>query len=302
VKIRAIRYTQMSKAIFILPTAVVILVLSLFPLVFSLILTFSRWHLSRLQEGIQFIGLENYLRLIQDQRLWGTAKTTLIFVFFGVSFQYLLGLGLAILLNQKIKARSFFRVSFLIPMMLTPVAVAYMGKMMFNETMGPLNDISSAILGVSPPWLTDSTLALVSVMIVDTWQWTPFMMLILLAGLVGIPEEAIEAAIVDGASNWQVFRYVTFPLLIPVSSTVILIRALEMFKVIDIITVLTGGGPGTATESVTLYTYYAGIKNFDLSYASTVAYALLVIVVIFATIYSNTSRRIVNKMGLGVEA
>ena len=125
---------------------------------------------------------------------------------------------------------------------------------------------------------------MISLVLVDTWQWTPLVMILLLAGLQGIPPEALEAAAIDGASRWQIFRYVTFPLLLPVTFTAVLIRGLELFKVLDIVVVMTGGGPGDATEVVTLYAYQVAITNFALGYSSALAFVLLICVLIFTTI------------------
>jgi multiple sugar transport system permease protein len=197
----------------------------------------------------------------------------------------------ALLLNQKIHFRRFFRVAFLMPMMLTPAAVGYVGRMLFNEGMGPVNDIIKHVGGPFIPWLTNPTLALPSLIFVDTWEWTPFMMIILLAGLQSLPPEVFEAAKVDGASDWQSFWHITFPLLLPTSITVILIRALEAFKLFDIVAVMTGGGPGTATESVTWYAYLVAMKYGNLGYASAIAYSLLIMVVIFSMLFLNTVRQ-----------
>ena len=137
-----------------------------------------------------------------------------------------MGLGLALLLNQEIRFRRFFRVTFLIPMMLTPAAVAYAGRMLFNEGAGPINDIIKSLGGPQIPWFSNPTLALPSLMLLDAWEWIPFMMIVMLAGLQSLPPEVFEAARVDGAGDWQTFRHITFPMLLPVSITAILIRSL----------------------------------------------------------------------------
>lgn len=280
-----------ARLAFLLPAVILILLLSIFPLLFSLVLAFMSWDLSRLTGGARFIGLGNFITLVNDARFWNTARVSLMFVIGAVLLEYVLGLGVAMLLNQEIRFRRFFRVAFLLPMMLTPAAVAYGGRMLFNEGMGPINDIIQHLGGPQIPWFSNRFLALPSLMLLDAWEWTPFMMIVLLAGLQSLPPEVYEAARVDGASDWQVFRHVTFPMLAPVSITVILIRALEAFKLFDIVTVMTGGGPGTATEPVTLYAYLVGMKNGNLGYASAIAYSLLVMVIIFTTLLLNSVRR-----------
>ena len=280
-----------SRYVFLLPAVILILLLSIFPLLFSLVLSFLSWDLSRLQGGIQFAGLNNFIQLMQDKRFWNTARVTLTFVVGATTLQYALGLGIAMLLNREIRFRRFFRVVFLLPMMLTPAAVGYLGRMLFNETQGPVNDIIGRLGGPAIPWTSNSTLALPSLILVDTWEWTPFMIIVLLAGLQSLPPEVFEAATVDGASAWQTFRNITFPLLLPTSVTVILIRALEAFKLFDIVAVMTGGGPGTSTESVTWYTYLAALTYGRLGYASAMAYSLLIMVTIFCLLFLSATRR-----------
>jgi multiple sugar transport system permease protein len=288
---RASDQDRSARRAFLLPAVTLILLLSIFPLLFSLVLAFMSWDLSRLTGGIRFIGLGNFITLVNDARFWNTARVSLTFVVGAVGLEYCLGLGVAMLLNQEIRFRRFFRVAFLTPMMLTPAAVAYAGRMLFNESMGPINDIIKHLGGPMIPWFSNPLLALPSLMLVDAWEWTPFMLIVLLAGLQSLPPEVFEAARVDGASDWQTFRHVTFPMLAPVSITVILIRALEAFKLFDIVVVMTGGGPGTATEPVTLYAYLVGMKNGNLGYASAIAYSLLIMVIIFSMLFLNSLRR-----------
>ncbi len=282
---------DLSKHLFLTPAAVLILLLSIFPLLFSLALTFVSWDLSRLEGGIRFNGLNNFVTLAKDARFWHTARTTLFFVLGAVTLQYCVGLGVALLLNQPVRFRRFFRVVFLLPMMLTPAAVGYAGRMIFNESMGPLNDIIKHLGLPAVKWVSSSTMALPSLILLDTWEWTPFMMIVLLAGLQSLPPEVFESARVDGANDWQTFRHVTFPMLLPVSITVIVIRSLEAFKLFDIVVVMTGGGPGTATETVTMYAYLVAMKNGNLGYASAIAYSLLIMVTVFTLVFLNFTRR-----------
>ena len=275
---------------FLMPTVFLILALSIFPLLFSLVLAFLSWDLSRLEGGVRFIGLKNFATLLADARFWNTARVTVFFVVGSVGLQYILGMGLALLLNQEIYFRRFFRVAFLVPMMLTPAAVGYVGRMLFNESQGPINDIIQQLGGPMVPWLSNPRMALPSLILLDTWEWVPFMTIVLLAGLQSLPPELFECARVDGANEWQIFRKITLPMMAPVSITVVLIRALEAFKLFDIVMVMTGGGPGTATETVTMYAYIVGMKNGNLGYASAIAYSLLIMVIVFSTIFLNSLR------------
>lgn len=280
-----------SRYVFIWPATILILLLSIFPLIFSLVVAFLSWDLSRLEGGIRFIGLGNFATLVKDARFWNTTRVTVTFVASAVALEYVLGLGVALLLNQINRFRRVFVVIFLMPMMLTPAAVGYVGRMLFNEAKGPVNDIIQHLGGPMIPWTSKAPFALPSLILVDAWEWTPFMMIVLFAGLQSLPPEVFEAARVDGAGDFQIFRHITFPMLLPVSLTVILIRGLEAFKLFDIVAVMTGGGPGTATETVTMYAYQVAMKNGNLGYASAIAYSLLIMIVIFSTVFLNALRR-----------
>lgn len=280
------------KKLFILPATIIILILSIYPSIFSLYISFTNTRLMGGPARPRFIGLENWHRMIADPSFWITLRNTLVFALVAVSLQYVLGFGLALCMNHEFRAKRFYRLVLILPIMVSPVAVAFViGRMMFSENYGPVNDLVTS-LGISPiPWLTNPRLAMVSLILVDSWQWIPFMMLILLAGLESLPIELMEAAKVEGASNIQIFRYIIFPLLFPLSTTIMLIRLIESFKIIDIVRVVTGGGPGQATESVTLYVYDIGVKFGDIGYAAAVAYALLFLVVAVGTIFLSVTRR-----------
>ena len=220
----------------------------------------------------------------------GTAVVTLVYVLVGVAVQFALGLGLAWLLTQGLPGQRFFRVVFLLPMMITPVGVAYMFRMLTDTGKGPLQPLWAAV-GLSDfSWVNDPWGARVAVMVGDIWQWTPFMFIILLAALEGQDVDTVEAAMVDGASRWRIFRHVSLPAILPVCTTVVLIRLIEAFKIIDLPNILTNGGPGTATESLSLHAYIRW-RTLDLGQSAAVAYSLLFIVTIAALSYVNVVRR-----------
>jgi len=274
-----------DKLIFLLPAVIAILCLSIFPMIFSIMMVFSKLDLH--SYTIEFYGLNNIARLVQDEKLLQSLLITARFVVTALPVEYVLGFGLALLLNQEgIRFRKFWRVFFLLPMMLSPVAISYdIGQMLFHATRGPINQFLR-LLGLPPvPWLSDPGIALYPLIIIDIWQWTPFIMILMLAGLQSISTEIYDAARIDGAGFWQTFRYITWPLLLPITVTVTLIRALEMFKVVETIFVVTGGGPGRATESITLYAYQIGFKNLDLGYAATIAQVLLILMIVFTGVY-----------------
>jgi multiple sugar transport system permease protein len=215
---------------------------------------------------------------------------TLTYVFVGLVVQYGLGLGLAILASLRLPGRRFFRVVFLLPMMITPVGVAYLFQMLTDTGKGPFLPVFQALGLGNFTWTTDPWLARTAVMIGDIWQWTPFLFIVLLAALEGQDQEVLEAAHVDGASRWQAFRHITIPAILPVSTTVILIRMIEAFKIVDLPNILTNGGPGTATESITLQAYFDW-RTQAIGRSAALAYTLLILVTVVATAYVNLIRR-----------
>lgn len=309
--VSAMREDKLMKRVFLSPAVLILLALSIFPLVWSLGISFTdmqrggstiarQAEAEGMTEGVGFMGLgfeltgRNYERLLVDTRLHSTVRNTMVYVFFGVMIQYGIGLGLATVLNQPFFGRNVVRVIFLMPMMMTPVAAAYTGRMMFDSQpqRSPLahflRELSKTLQlehSISIPWFTDTGWAPLAILIIDAWQWIPFMTLLLLAGMQSIPEDIYEAARVDGAGAWQIFRGVTLPILFPISMTAILIRGLEIFKIIDVIEVTTGGGPGSATESLTMYIFDQALSNGNYGYASAIAYILLILVIVFATLF-----------------
>ncbi|KAB2905655.1 MAG: sugar ABC transporter permease [Anaerolineae bacterium] len=307
---RGTREDRIMKRVFLSPTVALLLALSIFPMIWSLGISITDMQRGgsttqreaavegRTAEGAGFLGqsysitTRNYSQLFKDERLHIAARNTLFYVIVGVAVQYLIGFALAIVLNQEFFGRSFFRTLFLLPMMMTPVAAAYTGRMMFDSRVSPIAHVLRMVSRwlerdktIVAPWLTDTDWARVTIVLIDSWQWIPFMTLILLAGLQAIPDDIYEAARVDGANALQLFRRITFPLMLPVSATVILIRGLEIFKIIDIIVVTTGGGPGSSTESLTMYIFSVALTFGNYGYAAAISYMLLVLVIIFATVF-----------------
>lgn len=216
----------------------------------------------------------------------GTLLTTLIYVFVGIAAQYWLGLMLAYLCSLELAGRRFFRVVFLLPMMITPVGIAYTFRILMDLGKGPFAPLWRGLGLAEVSWANYAWGARAVVMIGDVWQWTPFMFVVLLAALESLPAELLEAAMVDGASRWQIFWRISWPQLVPVTSTLILIRMIEAFKIIDMPNVLTNGGPGTATESLTLHAFMAW-RTLDIGGSAAVAYMLLFVVTFAALSYIN---------------
>jgi multiple sugar transport system permease protein len=221
---------------------------------------------------------------------FGTISTTLLYVFVGILFQYGLGLSMAMLTIQNLPGRRLFRVLFLLPMMITPVGVAYLFRMITDTDKGPFAPIWQGMGLANFSWFNNPWGARTAILIADIWQWTPFMFIVLVAALESQPVEPLEAALVDGANPWQVFRYITWPAILPVSMTLILIRLIEAFKIVDLPNVMTNGGPGTATESLTFQAFIHW-RALDLGESAAVAYILLFLVTFFSMILVNLIRQ-----------
>jgi multiple sugar transport system permease protein len=251
----------------------------------------------RLMAGIVFVGFLWLIvgSLASNGGRPGALIVTLIFVFGGIALQLLLGLGLAMLCVQAVPWRRFFRVAFLIPLTITPVGVGYMFLMMTDTSKGPLEPIWVGLGLRNFSWVTDPWAARVAVIIGDTWQWTPFVFIVLLAALESLDQEVREAAVVDGASRWQSFSHITMPSILPVLTTIVLIRLIEGFKIIDMPNILLGGGPGTATQSMSLQAYIDW-NTLNLGRSAAIAYLLLILVTLVATAYVSLVRRRVTEI------
>lgn len=350
---------RLASSVFILPTVLALLFLSIFPLIASLYISLTKFDIAKGGYKLTFVGLKNYEKLFTGSEgdhflgkfapntpltwiafgivviilivflaryllsarisisgligrilfawgfsaitwmfvhtLWGngrlgTASVTIVYVFVGIFFQYILGLGLAMLTVQHLPGRRFFRVVFLLPMMITPVGVAYMFRMLTDTSKGPFAPIWEALGLINFSWVNNAWGARTAILIGDIWQWTPFMFIVLVAALESQPVEPIEAATVDGANSWQIFRHITWPAILPVSMTLILIRLIEAFKIVDLPNVMTNGGPGTATQSLT-YHVYINWRALNLGGSAAVAYLLLFLVTFFSMIFVNMIRQ-----------
>ncbi|MCD6032565.1 MAG: sugar transporter permease [Thermomicrobiales bacterium] len=269
------------------PTIGVILALGIFPLLYSLVLSFQRRDLQHPNED-QFVGLANYAAALVDPRVLSAMTNTLLLVVVGIAIQFVLGLGLALVVVDELRGKRFIIPLLMLPVMMVPVVVALGWRLLWDSQYGPINQILSIILrrDVDILWLTQKWPALFAVLVTDVWQWTPFMFLILLAGLSSLNPELYEAAALDGAGWWEELREITLPGLAPVIAVAILFRALDAFKIFDQIFMLTQGQPGTSTETISWYIYQVGYKFFNLGYAAAVSYLLLIFLTVVATIYA----------------
>lgn len=270
---------------FVAPAVLILISLVIFPLIFSLTLSFHDWNVIRAREW-KWTGLNNYKTILfEDPYFRTSAKVTLLYLLGTVPVQFVLGLGIALILNQITgKIIGFLRTTLIIPTIMTPVIVGLIWRLMYNPDIGMLNYFLT-LFGLPPVnWTGMPGTALPSVMMADIWEWTPFMALIMLAGLQALPQEPFEAALVDGASPWQSFRYITLPFLAPTMLVALLIRLMDAFKTFDLVFVLTQGGPGMSTEILNYYTYRYGFKFFHLGYAAALSWLLVIVVTIFSMI------------------
>lgn len=256
------------------PACLVLFGVSLAPSIYALYLSFVKVG----ARSDTFVGLGNFARLASDSQFWDSLRTTALFVGGAVGAELVLGFGLALLLNHEIPGKGLLQVAAVLPMATTPIVVALAWRLMYNSAFGIFNYVLSLVHVPAQGWLGDSTLALPAVMIVDIWEWTPFLGFILLSGLQSLPREPMEAARVDGASDLQILRWVTIPQLSRVFRIAIALRLIDSVKTFDILYGMTGGGPGTATETTNLYAFMVGFQWADLGYAAAIAVVLLFMV------------------------
>lgn len=274
------------RALFLLPAALFTVAMAIFPTVFGLSIAFTDWNLASLT-GQQFNGFDNLVQAAHDP-FYINALLNMIYYVGAVLFEYAIAFCLALLLNAEIRARKFWRVVFLLPLMLSPVAVSWMvGKSMLETRFGPIPRLVRWLGVQSPSFFGDPIWAKIWIEAMDAWVSIPFVMILLLAGLQALPKEVQEAARVDGAGPWQGFWQVTFPLMLPVSVTAILIRTIFKLKLADIIITVTAGGPGGATDSVSSYIFRVYHDRSNVGYGTMLAMVYLVIIVVFVTLVLN---------------
>jgi multiple sugar transport system permease protein len=271
------------RALFVLPAILFILAMAIFPTLFGFYIAFTDWNLSSLT-GRKFNGLDNFIQLIHDPFYWN-ALGNMVFYVLAIAVEYAIAFGLALLLNQEIRARKFFRVVFLIPFMLSPVAVSWMiGKSMLEYRFGPVANLMRALGWDNPAFFASPWIAPISIEVLDAWVSIPFIMILLLAGLQAMPKEIVEAAKVDGAGPWQGFWKITFPLMLPVSITAIVLRIIFKLKLADIVITTTSGGPGGATDTVSSFIYREYRDRSNVGYGTMLAMVYLILIIVFVTL------------------
>src|SRR5437868_2858490 len=261
------------------PTAVFAIAVTLVPLAYLVRTSVQEY---RLGQFPTFVGLQNYRHLLVDESFRGSLLTTLVFTIAATGVEFVLGLGLALLLKEEFSFQGLIRSSLIVPMVIAPVVVGIIWRLLYGADVGLFSFAVNALTGRTVNVLSNPTLALPALILVDVWEWTPFMFLLLLAGIQSLPQEPFEAARVDGAGPWNVFLHLTMPMLRPVIVVAILIRALDAFTVFDQVFVLTQGGPGTATEVATLMIYKTAFRFSQFGYGAAMAIGLLVLVMFFS--------------------
>ncbi|HEX4768270.1 MAG TPA: sugar ABC transporter permease [Lichenihabitans sp.] len=285
-----IRGERGQKALFLLPALLFTVAVVIFPTLFGLYIAFTDWNLSSLT-GRHFNGLDNLRQLLGDSYFWN-ALANMGFYVLSVLGQYAVAFGLALLLNADIRARKFFRVVFLIPLMLSPVAVSWMiGKSIMEYRYGPMGNLFRDVGLSAPAFFATPWLARVSLMAMDAWTYIPFLMILLLAGLQALPGEILEAARVDGAKPWQSFWQITFPLMLPVSVTALVLKIIFELKLADVVINITSGGPGGATDTVSSFVYRTYRDRSNVGYGTMIAEVYLVMIIVFMTLLLNLTGR-----------
>lgn len=276
---------KIAPIVFIGPAVVILILIVIFPMIYSIGISLAEWNLMRGGNWI-FVGLRNYYyTFFKDPDFYTSLRVTLVYVAAVVSLELFIGLGIALLLNRPIKKIGILRTIMVIPTTMTPVVVGIIWRLLYNPELGTLNYFLELFGFQKLNWLGDPATALPSVVIADVWEWTPFMALILLAGLQSLPREPFEASIVDGASSFQMFQFISFPLLFPTLIVALLLRVMDAFKTFDLIFVLTKGGPGLSTEVLSFYTYKYGFKFFHMGRASALSYILFLILFVITQFF-----------------
>jgi len=266
---------------FAVPAAVIVAAVMVFPWLFTLFMSVHDW---KVTGGTRFVGLGNYAQLFTDDRFRWAVVRTLYFTVFATLAPVVLGVVAAVCFAQKFRLRGLARTIFILPMMATPVAIALVWTMMFHPQLGVLNYLLTAI-GLPPAtWVYASNTVIPTLVMVETWQWTPLVMLIVLGGLASLPTDPYEAAILDGANPWQTFRHITLPLVWPFIMVAAVLRLIDALKAFDTIFVITGGGPGTSSETINILLYQTAFAYYDLGYGSAMVVVFFVLILLISVV------------------
>ncbi|WP_165842260.1 carbohydrate ABC transporter permease [Paenibacillus xerothermodurans] len=272
-----LRLNRSGPYLVMVPGVILLLLFSIYPFLFLLKISFQKY--SPIGKTQPYVGFDNYITLFQDHNFWNAIKVTAVFVVSTVSLEFIIGLALAVILNQLRFGERLFQSLILIPIAMAPTVVGLMFRFMMNDQYGVLNYFSELFGFGRNAWLSNPDKALTAIIITDVWQWTPFMMIILLAGLKGISDEPYEAASIDGASAWQTFWYVTIPQLSKIIYIALLLRTIDAFRIYDTIYMMTKGGPVNVTSTLSWIVYDKGFKFLEFGYGAAICVVMLIVVV-----------------------
>ncbi|WP_040304864.1 carbohydrate ABC transporter permease [Ahrensia sp. R2A130] len=276
----ASRINRMTPYLFLAPAALVLVIALLYPIGFMIYASFLDWRPSQYISEAEWVGLRNYINLASDEAFLESFGVTLRFAAIVVTLEMALGVGLALLLDRKLRGMAALRTIFILPMMIAPIVVGLMWRYMYHPTVGIFNRTLKD-WGFDPiPWLSDGSWSFVAVVIADVWQWTPFIFILSLAALQSLPQSALEAAQIDGASGWQKIIYIKLPLMMPVLIVAVLLRLIDAFKVLEVILVMTNGGPGLSTEILSLRIFRTAQEFQELGYAAAMSNYLLIMLML----------------------
>lgn len=281
--------------LFVAPTIFLLLAINIFPLIWTIRLSFTNFRVNRPNEPVKWVGLQNYSRILNDSDIWGTMQNTAHFLFWTLFFQILIGFALAWLINRKFRSNDLWTTIIVLPMMLSPAVVGNFWTFLYQPQIGLFNYAVSFFTGLDPTsfsMIADVRLAPWALVIVDTWMWTPFVMLICLAGLRSIPSSIYEAAECDRASPWRQFWTITIPMVLPFLMLAVLFRGIENFKMFDLVVQLTGGGPGDTTLLTSINLKREAFEKWRTGYASAYAVILFVSIYGLASIYVKALNRV----------
>ena len=274
------RASRLTPYMFLAPAALVLAVALFYPICYMIYASFLDWNPSQRIGEAEFIGLRNYIKLFNDPNFRESLGVTLKFAAIVVTLEMFIGVGLALLLDRNIRGMSVLRTLFILPMMIAPIVVGLMWRYMYHPTVGIFNR-TLRDWGFEPiPWLSDGSWAFASVIIADVWQWTPFIFILSLAALQSLPSSAIEASKIDGATGWQQIIYIKLPLMLPVLIVTLLLRLIDSFKVLEVILVMTNGGPGLSTEILSLRINRTASEFRELGEAAAMSNLLLIVLLI----------------------
>ena len=280
-----------AKYVLTLPTIIFVLVCVTYPMLYTLRLSFCEWKMSA-NIAPKFVGFDNYVSFFKDSRFWGAFFRTIYFTFISVLIESFLGVTFALLLNKIKRASNVIRTVFLTPMVATPVAVGILWKLIFDPTIGLANQILKFLHLPTSSWLGSAETVMPALIIIDVWQWTPSIMLMVLAGLSGMDDQVLESARVDGANEWNIITKITLPILTPTIMMAILLRLIDCLKTFDIIYSTTTGGPGYASENLNILSYRNAFEYLQMGKASALLVVFFVVVCGFALLFSFFRKRL----------